>query len=50
MKRIVVRRSALTLRFEAASAGRTELELAYRRPWEKNVPPIETFKLTVVVK
>jgi inhibitor of cysteine peptidase len=40
----------LTLRFEAASAGRTGLELAYRRPWEKDVPPIETFEVTVVVK
>jgi len=41
---------AITLRFEAASPGRTGLKLGYRRPWEKDVPPIETFEVTVVVK
>ena len=35
------------LRFEAVAAGQTTLKLAYRRPWEKDVKPTETFSLQV---
>ncbi|RPH60193.1 MAG: hypothetical protein EHM81_06725 [Chloroflexi bacterium] len=37
-------------RFEALKAGQTTLTLVYRRPWEKDVAPIDTYSLTVTVK
>jgi inhibitor of cysteine peptidase len=40
----------VTFRFEAVAAGQTTLQLIYHRSFEKNVPPIKTFKATVVVK
>jgi inhibitor of cysteine peptidase len=40
----------ITLRFEAASAGQTALQLIYHRSFEKDVPPAKTFEVTVVVK
>ena len=39
-----------TLRFEAAAAGETTLKLVYHRPWEKEVEPLETFSIEVVVR
>jgi inhibitor of cysteine peptidase len=38
-----------TFRF-AASAGETTLTLVYHRPWEKDVEPLETFTVQVVVR
>jgi len=40
----------LTLRFEATRPGKTPLKLIYHRPWEKNIEPIDTFEVTVVIK
>jgi inhibitor of cysteine peptidase len=40
----------VTLRFEAVAAGQTTLQLIYHRSFEKNVPPLRTFKATVVIK
>lgn len=40
----------ITLIFEAVGKGQTLLKLAYRRPWEKNIAPLKTFEVTVVVK
>ena len=40
----------LILRFEAIGSGETELNLVYHRPWEEDVPPEETFEVSVVVK
>ena len=37
-------------RFRAAKTGQTDLKLIYHQPFEKNVPPVKTFKLTVVVQ
>ncbi|MDD5570657.1 MAG: C1 family peptidase [Bacteroidales bacterium] len=34
--------------FVGVSKGTTELELQYMRPWEENVPALETYKITVV--
>ena len=34
-------------RFRWKAAGSSDLELHYRRPWEKNVAPARTFRLTV---
>lgn len=36
-------------RFKAVSAGQTSLNLIYHRPWEKDVAPLKTFSLQVVV-
>ena len=38
------------LRFEAVNAGKTTLRLAYRRSWEKDVEPLNTFSIQVVVR
>lgn len=39
-----------TLRFEAMNVGQTPLKLVYHRPWEKDVKPLKTFSLQVVVQ
>ncbi len=39
----------LTLRFEAAGAGETELSLVYHRSWEEDAEPLETFTVQVTV-
>ena len=39
-----------TFRFEAVASGQTLLKLVYHRPWEKDVPPEETFEVTVIVQ
>jgi inhibitor of cysteine peptidase len=36
--------------FRAVSVGTGTVSLAYRRPWEKDTAPAQTFKLTLVVK
>ncbi len=38
-----------TFRFAAAAAGTSPVRLVYRRPWEKDVPPLRSFDLTVTV-
>lgn len=40
----------ITLRFEAAEAGQMDLTLAYQRPWEADVEPLDTFTVQVTVK
>ncbi len=39
----------LTFYFKALSTGQTPLEFIYFRDFEKNVPPIKSFKVTIVV-
>ncbi len=39
-----------TFRFEALKAGQTTLKLVYHRPWEKDVEPLDTFSVQVVVR
>lgn len=39
-----------TLRIEAVNVGQTSLKLVYHRPWEKNVEPLKTFSLKVVIQ
>lgn len=41
---------AETFRFETVSAGNSTLKLVYRRPWEKDVPPIKTYTLQIAVR
>jgi inhibitor of cysteine peptidase len=40
----------MTFRFLAAEAGKTTLELAYRRPFEPNVAPAKTVRYDVTVR
>jgi inhibitor of cysteine peptidase len=40
----------VTLRFEAVGTGQTELKLILHRPFEKDVPPIQTLEVAVMVK
>jgi inhibitor of cysteine peptidase len=37
------------LTFKAERPGEDEIRLAYRRPWEENTPPAQTFALRVRV-
>ncbi len=39
----------MTLQFKAAQAGTTTLKLIYHRTFEPNVPPLQTFEVTIVV-
>jgi inhibitor of cysteine peptidase len=39
-----------TFKFQAVGAGAAQLKFGYQRPWEKDVPPIETFQVDVNVK
>ena len=39
-----------TWRFQAVGPGRTTLQLAYRRAWEKEVEPQKTYTLHVLVQ
>ena len=38
------------LQFKATGPGTTTLDLAYRRPWEKDVPPAKAFSVKVTVR
>jgi len=37
-------------KFRTPAVGKTKLQLEYRRPWEKNAKPEETFTVNVEVK
>jgi inhibitor of cysteine peptidase len=41
---------AETFTFRAMAAGQTTLQLIYSRSWETDIPPIQTFEVTLVVK
>ena len=38
------------LRFETVGRGQSILKLIYHRPWDQDVPPLETYEVRVVVK
>jgi inhibitor of cysteine peptidase len=40
----------ITLRFAAVGTGQMGLTLIYHRPFEKDVPPAQTFEVTVTVR
>jgi inhibitor of cysteine peptidase len=42
--------SVEVFRFTAEAAGKSELELVYKRPFEKDKPPAKTYKLTVEIE
>ena len=48
-KEIVGAGGTETFRFKAISTGQTTLTLVYRRPWEEDVDPLETFLVNVIV-
>lgn len=37
-------------RFLAQNSGSTQLKLQYSRAWEKNIPPIKTYQITVKIR
>jgi predicted secreted protein len=37
-------------RFTAEAAGKVDLELIYKRPFEKDKPPARTYKLAVEIE
>jgi len=39
-----------TLHFDTRKSGNTTLTLVYHRPWEKEVAPLETFSLRLMVR
>jgi len=39
-----------SLKFNAAKSGKTEVNLEYSRPWEKDTKPLKTFTVTVEVE
>jgi len=39
-----------TFHFRAVGLGQTPVQLVYRRSFEKNAPPAQTFEIQVVVK
>lgn len=40
----------ITMHFEAVGTGQMRLTLIYHRPFEKDVPPAQTFEVTVTVR
>ena len=40
----------VTLRFETIGIGQTELKLIHRRSFEEDVPPAQTFEVTITVR
>lgn len=36
--------------FEAAAQGQAIIRLIYHRPWERNIPPANTFEITIIIK
>lgn len=40
----------VSLRFKATAAGQEPLKLIYHRSWEKDVAPLQTFEVSIVVK
>src|SRR5262245_60814556 len=49
-KDVVGGKANMIFRFKAAEAGTSELELQYKRPFEKDKEPAKIFKTTVQVK
>ncbi len=39
-----------TFTFTGLEAGQTTLQMVYSRSWETDVPPIQTFEVTIVVR
>jgi inhibitor of cysteine peptidase len=39
-----------TLCIESVNVGQTSLKLVYHRPWEKDMEPLKTFSLQVVIQ
>ena len=49
-KKVIGAKVKQVFRFKAAAAGASDLELVYRRPFEKDKPPAKTFKLHVTIE
>lgn len=40
----------MTMKFSAVSPGKASLKLIYHRPWEKNIPPVRSFQINILVR
>lgn len=40
----------MTFHFQTVHVGQTSLNLAYYRPWEKNIPGEKTFQVTIIIR
>ncbi len=49
-KKVVGGKATQVYRFKAMATGASDLELHYKRPFEKDKPPAKTFKVTVVIE
>jgi inhibitor of cysteine peptidase len=49
-KNVVGSAGVITLQFKAVTVGQEPLKLIYHRSWEKDVAPLQTFTVSIVVK
>jgi inhibitor of cysteine peptidase len=49
-KKVIGGKVTQVFRFKAEAVGTSDLELHYKRPFEKDKPPAKTFKLNVTVE
>jgi inhibitor of cysteine peptidase len=40
----------LIFKFTCLEKGNTVIKLVYQRPWESNIPPIDTFSINISIK
>jgi len=38
------------IKFHAIATGKSNVKVIFHRPFERNVPPLKTFELTVIIK
>jgi len=40
----------MTFHFQTVHVGQTSLNLAYHRPWEKNIPDEKTYQVAIIIR
>jgi len=46
-QRVVGQGGTMRIVYQVAATGKATMELVYRRPWEKDVPPAKTYRVTI---